>query len=144
MSREIKFRAWDAPNNEMRYSDKHDGEFYINLNGVMYMYGIPKSKNQYFKSYDVMQFTGLQDKNGKPIFEGDILKSEFVNCYFAIEWNNGAACYDWYILTETKKQGASLAKSIEEAPAKAGKPFMEIVEVIGNIYENPELLTERL
>jgi uncharacterized phage protein (TIGR01671 family) len=125
MKREIQFRAWEHDRKKMCYGY----ETYI----------FEAEKN----NYPLMQFTGLQDKNGKPIFEGDILKSEFVNCYFAIEYNNEAACYDWYVLTETKKQGAALANSIEESPAKAGKPFMQIVEVIGNIYENPELLTER-
>ena len=88
----------------------------------------------------IMQSTGLHDKNGKEIYEGDILKSEFVECNFEIEWNNEAACYDWCVVAETKKMAASLAKAIEEAPAKAKKPFDKIIEVIGNIYENPELL----
>jgi uncharacterized phage protein (TIGR01671 family) len=125
MERQIEFRAWEHDRKKMCYNYQD----YI---------GEAKQNN-----YPLMQFTGLKDRNGIPIFEGDILKSEFVNGNFAIEWNNDVACYDWYVLTETKKQGASLAKSIETAPAKAKKPFSKIVEVIGNIYENPELLTER-
>jgi uncharacterized phage protein (TIGR01671 family) len=125
MKREIKFRAWENDRKIMCYGY----ETYIS----------DAEKN----NYPLMQFTGLKDKNGNEIFEGDILKSEFVNCNFAIEWNNDVACYDWYVLTESKKEGASLAKSIEEAPVKAKKPFCKIVEIIGNIYETPDLLSER-
>ena len=124
MKRIIEFRAWEHDRQKMVYG---------------YQYYIADAEKN---NYPLMQLTGLNDKNGKPIFEGDILKSDFLSCNFAIEWNNEVACYDWYALTETEKQGASLAKAIEEAPAKAKKPFTKIIEVIGNIYENPELLTE--
>ena len=59
-----KFRAWDSRNNEMVFSDETPC-FYINTQGVLFMYGIPKKEGGgYHKSYDVDNFTGLQDKNG--------------------------------------------------------------------------------
>ena len=130
--REIKFRMWNGNN-------------MVDLKSTTQFAILPELKIDglfipFKDEYKIMQYTGLKDKNGKEIYEGDILKSEFVNSNFAIEWNNDVSCYDWYVLTKNKKEGASLVKSIEEAPAKATKPFSKIVEVIGNIYENPELL----
>lgn len=83
----LKFRAFDERNQEMRYSDKHDGEFYINTFGVLYMYAIPKSESgletMYYKNYDVMEFTGRVDDFNRDIYENDIveqkIQSEFLD-----------------------------------------------------------------
>ena len=132
MVREIKFRAWDDRHSEMRYSDKHDGEFYINLKGAMYMYAVPKSEGyigdtQYFKTYKLMQYTGLKDKNNDEWYLNDI--GEFDNGdRFTIE------CEDWLEL---------FVKWIGEPECEdQARNFYRIgkAKKIGNIYENPELL----
>ena len=80
MSNKYKFRAWDSENNEFIYSERLDGEcFYVNTNGVLFMYAHPKSETgldtKFHKSYDhVGMFSGLQDSEGTDIYEGDIVR----------------------------------------------------------------------
>lgn len=75
----------------------------------------------------VGQYTGLHDKNGKEIFEGDIVKSFFVDTDEA-----GNEIYKYYII-EVKYDEVLCSYKIDK--------FMNL-EVIGNIYENKELLNE--
>ena len=75
----------------------------------------------------VGQYTGLHDKNGKEIYEGDIVKSFFVDTDEA-----GNEIYKYYII-EVKYDEVLCSYKIDK--------FMNL-EVIGNIYENKELLNE--
>lgn len=77
----------------------------------------------------LMQYTGLKDKNGKEIYEGDIIKA-----------------YDHVIaVVEYGKQGEKFVEaSFYASYGNRGQSIcqMELIEVLGNIYENPELLEE--
>jgi uncharacterized phage protein (TIGR01671 family) len=137
--REIKFRAWDKNKKIM------SPVWGIGWKGWQ---GIEESEINYVELedngvYDVseiecvlMQFTGMLDKNGKEIYDGDILK-----VYFHYDG-------DYF----TKEQ---LCAVVFEEAEFYGKPFKnkgiqnsfyealnqkEIIEIIGNIHENPELL----
>ncbi len=106
MSRVIKFRAWDGE--QMVSPD------YVDRNGVGWWKenSIPTQSNQ------VMQFTGLHDKNGKEIYEGDIVS--FTQTYIApcaVYWNKEMTGF-YPLISERSKN----------------------LTVIGNIHENPELL----
>jgi uncharacterized phage protein (TIGR01671 family) len=103
--RKIKFRAWDKKAKEFVYYEN---------------YLPPRYKI-------VCQFTGLLDKNGKEIYEGDIVLTEFGN--FEVYWRQKYG--GWYI---RKSDG-----HIEFLAPNLGNPHT--LEVIGNIYETPELLT---
>lgn len=67
-----------------------------------------------------LQFTGLKDKNGKEIYEGDVVRVLGEPNYYEVQWDDGAFVLDWY-------SSKSLLWSLT-------------VEIISNIYENPELI----
>lgn len=73
MNREIKFRIWDIENKEMLKVQELDFEptFYGGRIAIR-----PDQYNDYFDTEDMilMQYTGLHDKNGKEIYEGDIIR----------------------------------------------------------------------
>lgn len=122
--REIKFRAWDGE--QMVSPD------YIDRNGAGHW-----SENSIPTMGDtLMQFTGLKDKNGKEIYEGDILK-----------WVAGR---HWTIMggsTKTDRFDTVTYEGFGFCPfihsdGYGGVTTIDVsnCEVIGNIYENPELL----
>lgn len=78
-----------------------------------------------FEDVELMQSTGLKDKNGKVIFEGDIV-SGFFSENHEVVWREKRGC--WVIQTINTIGFTELAK------------FNKNLEVIGNIYENKELL----
>jgi uncharacterized phage protein (TIGR01671 family) len=120
--REIKFRAWDTSDkiwldmglNFLRL----DGEGLRDANG--WVWNVPGR-------VVLEQFTGLHDKNGKEIYEGDITKRG--NHLGLIVFHNGGFC----ILSEKFFGGKAYIKGIISR-VKFG------LVIIGNIHENPELL----
>ena len=121
--REIKFRAWDKVRKEMRFEQV--GEigridlFFRRLHGV---------------EIDIMQYTGLKDKNGKEIYEGDILDGGYLNPLTGQKVKH-------YYLVEFER-GIFYAKLIGKSPY--GDTFLYFQNkrsaIIGNVHENKELL----
>ena len=137
--REIKFRAWHKERKEMFWWDIMWGNHYSSGSGYIGMVPFGEARKYYGLSgenreeidpnnCEIMQYTGLKDKNGKEIYEGDIV-IWYVNnqkvtapiifedgMFFmgkAIDKSYGLVCNDW---------------------------LRGEYEAIGNIYENPELL----
>ena len=119
-NREIKFRVLNALNNMVYFSIFHSG-----IEGGT------------FKS-PIMQFTGLKDTKGKEIYEGDILKfhqSVLWSKYKGEVFKDTEAVVIWY-------EGYGLSGFTLKV---TGRPHLSTLdasngEVIGNIYENPEIL----
>lgn len=95
--REIKFRAWDTKRDRMmstgfRFDDER---------------------------YDVMQYTGLKDKNGKEIYEGDVVADGYHDKYgrYEVKWHG----VGWNFVSTDGRE----------------------LEAIGNIYENPDLIGDK-
>ena len=132
--RPIKFRAWDN-GNEIYLYDVQDA--YDMLSGlVKYDDGEDAEYDEgCFGSflnnerYDVEQYTGLKDANGKEIYEGDIVKS---NYKYAQPKTSQVIMEDGnsYILGEDLATGNEMLVS----------DHVEEIEVIGNVHMNPELL----
>lgn len=134
MSRDIKFRLWSKIGKKFIKTDDPDFNFVINSDG--YLYSIENFYGEIYVLLQldivVLQFTGLQDINGKDIYEGDILKYNFP--------------YDGRL------KHVSPVKFLETEASFGIKdiygneiPLYRITannyfEVVGNIYENPELL----
>ena len=128
--REIKFRAWDG--RKMYYLDLYQTPSYDEPVDIVFRdreyeeQGWIDSHLTEVTSF-LMQYTGLEDKNGKKIYEGDIL--DFVHVYGVrpapIFWRNGGF---WVAVNDPGYEDRWIVPDPEEC------------EVIGNIYENPELL----
>ena len=135
--RSFKFRHYDTRLKEMRYSDKHDGEFYVNKFGVLYMYAIPKSesglKTEYYKSYKVEQYTGIKDKGGRFIYEGDIISTDLSRNYLVVEFRGGAFMYQCH---DSGQDYYDIMSPTDEVITQDKHGV-----IIGNIHENPDLLT---
>ena len=131
--REIKFRVWDKKNNKMTKLDEICFDKMENIENIgvykyateFYIFG-----NPYFHymlkldEFILMQYTGLKDKNGREVFEKDIVKKynsigiiEFTEGCFVIDWIKNPDCWNNIL-----------------------KYHLPEAETIGNKFEEPELL----
>lgn len=127
--REIKFRAWHKEKKEI--IDVEEIDFInevINYIDNDYLNNRQEIIGVYFEDIELMQYTGLKDKNEKEIYEEDIVK---------LRANHGIGVVKYY-----DEWGAFVVEYIKlKKIAVLGMNYCEEdVEVIGNIYENPELI----
>lgn len=128
--REIKFRVWDLLSSKFRL------DVVVTLDGKVFeTQSAGNEINDYTNQSDfiLMQYTGLKDKNGVEIYEGDIVN----------------ALYEYDVWDETKRKVTEVVKlklSTNLDTEYTGGPEEVLhysdIEVIGNIYENQDLLRE--
>lgn len=134
--REIKFRAWDKTRKEMAHVDLMRWNYPAPAYGwnpkyIKLRYRDETFSREYPIGYEssnpniiIIQFTGLLDKNGKEIYEGDIIKSD--NLFVGDK-----------LLVVGFQDGCFIAKRKEIGLKNI---YEQKIEVIGNIYENKDLL----
>ena len=129
MNREIKFRVWDI-----------ELHMWINNIGMGKDNTLCKGTE---KRFAVMQYIGLKDKNGNEIYEGDILCNDEYQTWEwrgVVKFSHGVFGAEW--LSNVKSQSMVGSWGQKHNLRKLDDDIIERQIVIGNIYENPELLTE--
>ena len=124
--REIKFRAWDRFKQRWSNYKINDGTVYFMDKNTGVWYG---SYNKRYKDFNLMQCTGLKDKNNKEIYEGDILLDRNNKKPYKVIFKNGSF-------------RAEFEGDFEEYSFDLIDVVAQGCEVVGNIYENAELLGE--
>ena len=125
--REIKFRAWHKEEKIMGevlgIDILHKEIFFSNED-------VDRYEHTDFKDIELMQYTGLKDKNNKEVYEGDIVK---------LRANHGIGVIKYY-----DEWGAFVVEYIKPRPLTVlgMNYYKEDIEILGNIYKNPELIKE--
>ena len=125
--REIKFRAWHKEEKIMGevlgIDILHKEIFFSNEDVDCY-------EHTDFKDIELMQYTGLKDKNNKEVYEGDIVK---------LRANHGIGVIKYY-----DEWGAFVVEYIKprSLTVLGMNYYKEDIEILGNIYKNPELIKE--
>lgn len=125
MSREIKFRVWDKVNKQMITYETTCACPDITLNGVLISHD--KQSNVSYQ-YDLMQYTGKKDYNGRDIYAGDILKSCTTKRVLAVSWSDSKCAF---VLRGDRHENLMADWDLEN------------FEIIGDIHQHAHLMGDK-
>lgn len=144
MNREIKFRVWDKLEKHFIYPDKgYQGHYVLTLGGEFYNLQNGSGGNEYI----VQQYTGIPDINGREIYEGDIViwpksikDDDIPNPYSGPD--RSQFIYNTRQSPKVVTWTHYMKFALEDIPIDGSMTysFNRNCEVIGNVFENPELL----
>ena len=133
MQRQLKFRAWDKLAKQFTYPDKgYQGHYVLTLNGQFQNFQNGSGGEEYV----VQQFTGLKDKNGKEIYEGDIIERKALT---KTENHSYNYCHCYEVIYSTDEASYILKYGSGDDYVYLSD-FIDNLEIIGNTFENSELL----
>jgi uncharacterized phage protein (TIGR01671 family) len=120
--REVNFRAW---NKDYKVMEEVDMNYWYNFNNNLYI---------------LMQYTGLEDENGKEIYEGDILEETITD-----PQNGDELPYRKFLVFWAGSYASFALKDLLNEDNDQ-ETMWDIVglKIVGNIYENPELLERKI
>lgn len=129
MTREIEFSAWIKDEKRMIVVEEINFIYKeVRFKDYNTPFTKPIERNVSFEDIELMQYTGLKDKKRLKIYEDDIVATTFNNFKYKVIWDSESSSYglqnitfNWDILELTSHK-------------------THAIEIIGNIYENPELL----
>lgn len=131
--REIKFRLWDELAKKVMpvqniYFDEEDGSF---MGAESVADDVVYFEEEFKKRCSLMQYTGLKDANGVEIYEGDIVTTSI------------PMFRDKKLTVKVYEKGGCFLLSVSNTHVNLINVASDSIQVIGNIYENPEFLEEK-
>jgi len=136
--REIKFRVWDENNKIMKKEVRGTFDLLIDMNGKLHQsmktsFDTTLISVTFPDALIIMQYTGIKDKNGKDIYEGDVVAWTALNAIVIYGIIFYLADNAQFIVTWNDGNSNAL-----------GKEWSSHYEAIGNIHENPELMESKV